>query len=307
MRKFKIKNRRKRKYVKKSELASSFSSVQSLTVGVVPLILMAIAFCTTFLISNPSTLSSAKLPEVILPEVQFTWELPALPEFELPSLPTLSSLPTLTLPDMPTITFPNIIPQVTAGFTSIANGIGAFIQATIQAINTLGMNLYILVEKFVTILDPTPIFIALGKFSSNVLLYTGDTIVKTYSALGNSLTLAATAVRDFTLVSVTALGDAITNAVTFLDDLTLRITQTLTVWTNTTIKAVGDALNAFVWFIGTPFRALGVFFAELGVTLTPLNNFLADSFDQSLNELSVGGETLFQSTNYVSETVAEQK
>jgi hypothetical protein len=52
MRKFVIKNRHKRKYTKKSEVVSSYSSAKT-AYGMIPLIIMLIAFMSTIVISTP--------------------------------------------------------------------------------------------------------------------------------------------------------------------------------------------------------------------------------------------------------------
>src|SRR5438128_1480934 len=106
MKKFKIKNRQKRKYIKKQELAASLSSAQAFTVGIIPLLLMAIAFFATFLISNPqfatNAVNSIHLIQPSLPEINLTFELPTitLPAITLPTinLPTVS-MPQLSVPE----------------------------------------------------------------------------------------------------------------------------------------------------------------------------------------------------------------
>src|SRR5471030_899794 len=89
MRKFVVKNRQKRKYVRKSQKTSSYSFSKTFY-GTLPLLIMAIAFMATVIISPTfrTTLSNFKftIQPIHLPSLQFSSL--QLPKFSVGS-PTL--------------------------------------------------------------------------------------------------------------------------------------------------------------------------------------------------------------------------
>lgn len=280
MRKFKIKNRKKRKYIKKSESAMSFSSVQSLTVGVIPLVLMAIAFFATTLMYNPS-LARLSHPEVSLPEVNISFEMPAIPQITLPapdftfSRPELPEITVPTLPSIPKLTFLNPIPQIAAALYMVA-----------QTINNSSTALIFLIESAATHTQHIGIVII------TFITTTVDIIVSVATA-------AATTVQHALHISVSALGSFF---IQLLRVITIGINGVF-VWVQGALQASVDMWNGFLWFIGTPFRALGKSVNEINIYLTPFYNYLIHAVNQSANELAAGGETLRQGTSYVTTTI----
>src|SRR3712207_5890437 len=86
MKNFKIKNRRKRKYVKKNNLTSSLSLTHSLTLGILPAVLIAIPFIAMYLIykfpiiSLQIPLALPSTPTITLPEIRFELSLASIPQ-----------------------------------------------------------------------------------------------------------------------------------------------------------------------------------------------------------------------------------
>jgi hypothetical protein len=138
MRKFKIKNRTKRKYVKKHDLAVSLSQTQSLTLGVIPMLLVVIAFLATFFIANPP-LNQPVLPEIQIPEMSLPQiSLPAIeiPQLKTPEIHLSFEWPKLPQIEIPHVSLPNPVPPIAAAFTSLGNGGSGIINSTLDGIDT---------------------------------------------------------------------------------------------------------------------------------------------------------------------------
>lgn len=286
MKQFKRKNRQKRKYVKKHDLESSLSHVLPLTLGVVPMLLMAVAFFTTFIISNPQVAKSAEanlsfhLPSIDIPEVTFPTI--SIPEVSLPELPKLS-LPQVDFTfELPAFTMPDLISPAISAFIMFSNGITTAIDAGIHGIDVSGKFLIRTAAQTVSV-------ISFGITSAEHW---------TITALSEILTAVVN-------ISV-SLGNGTVSVFRFVGQVSLITEQAIVHWVQVAWKVFVNGLNAFIWFIGTPFRALGDYSYKVGVALSPVTNFIGSSFNHAVNDFNTGANGLRQSANYVSGSVETQ-
>lgn len=320
MKKFKIKNRQKRKYVKKNELATSFSKTQTLTVGLVPLLLMAIAFFATILMYNPvlSTipvptiqLSQPQLPD--MPKVEVKIPMPVLPEFKF-ALPAMPESPRLTLPEAPKIVMPNITPYFGAAYTSLRDIFTSTTQQMLLEADTLRIEMSAFAVRTAVFLDPRPFLSAAGSITLYGMQQIGMTIIRGYSNMGQFiLTVTQLTARGIILAAQTisnALQKAAAVSLAGISKLSVMIqkfaiiaTQTVISGTQTAIKATVNGLTAVVWFLGTPFRAINDYFDRVGKFMAPYIAFFDNAVTQATKDLEVGGKTLMNSTSYVTTTV----
>jgi hypothetical protein len=297
MRKFKVKNRQKRKYVKKQELAASFSHVYSLTLGIIPVLLMAIAFFTTFLISNPQYVTlpiqnthlgmpampvHLHLPKITLPSLDLASSMPRVNfSFDMPTF----SLPTVAIPELPQFTIPNVMPSLTASLFTGVQALGA------------GGNWLLMTGGYAAaVLDPRPLLSSTGSYMITAAQQASSAAFYGFSTTGQFIGLSAAAVWTVaTNVSYT-IGQLISHAM-----------HTIFFWIETAFTTIIDAWNAFLWFIGTPFRAIRHTMDETAIALAPFFNAVSYYLGQATEELRTGGNNLIQSTNYVTTTVSDQK
>ncbi len=160
MKKFKVKNRPKRKYVKKNDLAQSYSSVQSLTVGLVPLLLMAIAFFTTIIMTSSYTANlnlpsmSLSLPQISIPKTTFPEikvNTPALPKITIPEIPAIA---------LPKVTIPNPFPMIEKGISNFIIALGTSMEIAIENLRAIFENISSTTLLFLTSIRNGVIYIS---------------------------------------------------------------------------------------------------------------------------------------------------
>ena len=339
MRKFKIKNRKKRKYIKKADLAASFSHVHSLTLGIIPMLLMAIAFFTTFLISNPQavvlpiksirltmptlpslpvlpkvTLPQVAIPEITLPDIEINFDMPELPQLALPSFPQFT-LPVVTIP---IITIPNVMPSITASVIVLLHALDILIQTGIQGLTDSGNWLLATAGQVAIACDPRPLLISSGRVVLLMTEQAGNATAYGFTTAGQFIAYSASAVWTAVVNVSLLMVHAITTFVQVSIDISVHIATMVTQFISHLVQlvvaslqaavfGVVNAWNGFIWFIGTPFRALGHAMDETAIVMTPFFNFISYSLGKATDELRSGGNTLIQSTNYVTSSVSTQK
>ena len=262
MRKFKVKNRRKRKYVKKHDLASSLSLTHTLTIGMLPALLIAIPFIATYLVYN-FTIPSVALPQ--MPEIVFHFTLPSLPQINLPqmTLPAAPEMPEVSAPTVPTITVPDYTQVIVTMYRNV-----------ITTISTLGAQTVMATGQLLSLLDPRPFLLITVQAISTTVEHTIVTTEAEWTATGELMV---------------QLGMLSSNALISLWGIVYA-------WLHWLGTAIINGWNAFVWFIGTPFRALDASAKELQQASSPVGSFFEDSFRVALNEFTSGFNTLTGST-----------
>jgi hypothetical protein len=273
MRKFKVKNRRKRKYVRKQELATSLSQAQSLTLGVIPVLLIAIAFFATFMIGNPQMATSA-LADLRVGQPS----LPDLPQISLPQI----SVPQISLPDisvpaitMPKITFSFDLPDVSLPAIAVP-------EVTFPHMPSFSLPQITMPDLLTPI---TTLFIATGRTLTGAINTGLDDIDNLGNFLGHSISHTSSDLWK----GLVGVSYATVHGLTVAG------------------KAIIDGLNAFFWVLGTPFRYIGSVMHKFVVAITPFVTYINHAFAAALNQLKEGGNTLIKGANTVSSTMAPHK
>lgn len=212
MRKFKIKNRRKRKYVKKSSAPASLSFTSTITIGIIPLVFAAVAFFTIYLISNPLTMLS-------------------LPSFSMPAMPELPEIQ-----PMPAITLPDISPLLAAGYESAQIVMSSLLSGLIAAYHA---SILTLQREFMTAeanWEATGNFIIFSLYAVVGMIQFGFTITM------QAVTYAAVQITQ----TVNALQQIFTTLMLFLIAMTNALIQSLSdfFWfLGTPFRTLGESIN----------------------------------------------------------------
>ena len=305
MKKFKVKNRPKRKYVKKNDLAQSYSSVQSLTVGLVPLLLMAIAFFTTIIMTSSYTANlnlpsmSLSLPQISIPKTTF-------PEIKVntPALPKIT-IPEILAITLPKVTIPNPFPMIEKGISNFIIALGTSMEIAIENLRAIFENISSTTLLFLTSIRNGVIYISEQIFTAlhsglmalgmMFLFFIPSVISGTINVAVNTL-LAIQNMYSQTLSTIHTFGN-------MLQQISIQCLETTINLSTAALNATINGFNALVWFLGTPFRALHAYSIELGRALAPYGQFLADAFKHASDDLNQGGENLVNGTVYVTNTV----
>lgn len=300
MRKFKIKNRRKRKYVKKNELAASYSSVQSLTVGLAPLLLMTVAFFTTVLMYNPPAISIYTLPKV---------------SFALPEVPTIT-IPTpgyrFSFPEIPEITAPNIIipnpvPFLAALVERMSQAVNVGTKAIVTSVSAVTSKVASAIAHTLTLLDPRPGLSTVG--ATSVVIYE-QASVSIVSGVADAYAIIAQSLHtniSGTIQTMITMGNAVQHAYTVtttaIGKFIVQVATSVIRWIHVAIATTINAINSFIWFLGTPFRALHAYSVEASIAMAPYLQFVQSSLQEASDGLAKGGETIVNGSVYVTSTV----
>lgn len=296
MRKFKIKNRRKRKYVKKNQWSNSLAHTQSITVGIIPAVLMAVAFFTTLLIANPpetTYIPSFSMPHAAIPA-------PELPNWEI----TISapSIPVVQLPALPAIILPDIEPYMISSYSLATNTVNSFLQSAYYAFEAFGT---FLITSFILTWHTAVLSLQqAGSAVESTWTATGHSMIAGTAALWDTTTTTARALYTAFLISMQVSGDALTAFSLTVQYNAVQAVTVLSFWLETAMTVLVKALSDFIWFLGTPFRALFAALDNLILFLTPFYNFLINSLEHALHDLAAGGEALRQGTVYISDSVS---
>lgn len=322
MKKFKIKNRQKRKYVKKSDLASSLSSVQSFTVGLVPLVLMAIAFFTTVIMYNPpiKSLPNASgafhmpaVPVVDLPKINFTFTipempkivLPEIPKLSLPSIPSVPSMPKITLPKiiLPKIVLPNFGTGMLTILSGIANTVGTSVQTIIKVVDIIEIRLTVFALKTAALLDPRPLLISSVQGVISLIQKTLQTLSSGIVLIQVRSLEVITHFVDGFITSTQKTVHTLQETSKVLLQFTIHAIKIIITWLQNLFSAIIKAVNDFIWFLGTPFRVIGQYAANIHQSLLPFYNWMGRSLENTKNELSIGGNNLMKGSAFVGSAI----
>lgn len=313
MKKFKVKNRPKRKYVKKSDLAQSYSSTQSLTVGLVPLVLMAIAFFTTVFMTSSYT-ANLNLPAIRI-------SLPEIPKVQLPQMlmpktyfPEIKmnapELPKIATAEMPTVTFPRI--TIPNPFPVIENGLNSFITAVGTSMHITSTNIRAVIDylSLSTILLLTSVREGIVSTAEHIFIASVSFVTAIGRACSFFLQTIVTGILHLSTSTVSAIQHAYSSTISafrafglMVQEVSIQFLQTIVTVSNAALNATINGFNAFMWFLGTPFRALHAYSIEIGNILAPYGQFLAAALKHASDDLNQGGENLVNGTVYVSTTV----
>lgn len=244
MRKFKVKNRPKRKYTRKTEQQYSNDLLtKSIFVGIIPLIVVAIALYSILLISQNLRLETPtiELPTFQPPTVSFSWD----------------------------------------WSISIIANISLFLEQTKQSLILLGTQTVIYTQALgvslgtafiwvATMLDPRPFLVIIGQgiYSLSVTIFQmfqfvmqmAQNIMQVYATiLWNSTQFI------FQIVSLTFsyILHFITMILNTLWDFALATSQVIASWAHIAFVRLVAMIDATLYFLGTPFRALAAFWIQI--------------------------------------------
>lgn len=244
MRKFVIKNRQKRKYIKKTEEFHSFSFSKTMY-NLLPLLIMLIAFMATLVISAPLRDQLSHI------RVSFT-----LPEFSLD----------------------NPLNANKALLTNTIQGSAALWTACVTLFVILGQSLgkiSVTIIHLFALFDPRPLFLLIGTSVMTV----GDIFVQMINLLMQSLIkISALLVHYIILISslivtgVTIVSSIIIQLVGTFVHFLLMIAQVIGAWLLSVIVAIGKAIDTIVLtivhVIEIPFNVLGAFWEQIKPYIT---------------------------------------
>jgi hypothetical protein len=322
MSKFVVKNRQKRKYVRKSEKSSSYSFSKTFY-GTLPILIMAVAFMATIIIS-PSFRNTFSNFKFILHPIQF-------PVLQIPKL----QLPTFSIGN-PLLFFQTIIfdiNQLNAGlvniFTALWISLSTFFVASFSATGSAA-------ARNIVIFDPRPLLNTLSSDSATVgysLFYAGSFvtlyIVDTCKTLLHlSLFSQTTSINEVSFVL-----SYIVHAISIGFQLILTITSTLLqiiiktiifiaqfttnvayiVWAMlfrivtivwqaifSIITAIGSwissVVHAIVHIIEIPFKTLDAF----GLAMKPYVDFFGRHVAMTGEDFSNGVSSIGKAASYMS-------
>jgi hypothetical protein len=250
MRKFKIKNRQKRKYTRKSVHASSFPHSQAISAGLLPLLILAIALVTTVIMSQAKGQTYAI-------------------DYSLP-------IPQPKLPDIGNVVqnIPNLFNNPIAFVTSIYTLSIDFMQ---QLWITIGYWFALLAH----LLDPRP-FIALTIRSIMFFIQTmvqfaiilgmgivtaGTVVLQAFITVGNAIANTMASMSYAIASFILFIAAAIMHGLTFVGAILLIIAKTL-IHIVTTIALflfvkVSAFINGVVNIIEIPFKILWAFWLQI--------------------------------------------
>lgn len=252
MKKFKVKNRKKRKYIRKISSAD-ISSSKTAFIGITPFLSIAIAFLTTTVINaNPFStipfhhsitfswptivIPTFQLPEIAIskpdinfPEINLTplWQtVSRIPTFVQNTLQLLNPLPFLLA--ISTAFFFTIIHSLQFMTTAIISGISQFIVFDVFVItNFLGSVYDAILNMWRAVQLITQGILLLSLMLYNLLLYIGKSIIVGLSFIGHKFTLAMNAISTTIQIPFKILGEYYQQIKPYLDILGMHINQSL--------------------------------------------------------------------------------
>lgn len=264
MKKFKVKNRPKRKYVRK-EIVSHSSFSNTLALGVFPLLLMGIAFLATYLISHPPTEN--------ISHIEFRSHVPSL--------------------SIPTVTFGSSVGY----FQYLLNSIAAWTTSAVSSIAHVKITI-----PWISI-DPQPLLISVGQ-DITIFVSQTITLLELYSSVLiqyeiNSLTgVSSLLVELFPLFhqTLSLVGQSIWQVMMVIGHVSVYAAHGMIQFLTATGKEISTAWNGFVYWLGAPFRIAAVHLIQF----KPFYDFISSSLQHSTNDLIKNLSTLFHFTSHFS-------
>lgn len=276
MRKFVVKNRQKRKYVRKSEKQSLYSFSKT-TYGILPILIMAVAFMATLVISTPFRDSLLHLKFTLkIPQFSFTNPLP----FFLGLGDMISQLFTIGINA--------IISLVNSIFTFFTNFIISVSQIRInlgyQPAITLTNNDFLSISTFIAktsvvffqeiihLVVSAYIFVnfvtnTLNRLLIYLLLSAIQFTISSTEIFAPEISKAALSAWQMTIQFGILLGNAIINLSLFIFHIVLLVLTTLYAWISiaveTTIHAITSVVDKIIYSIEIPFKVISNFFNQL--------------------------------------------
>lgn len=255
MRKFKVKNRQKRKYTRKNVPAPSLSLERGIGASLLPFLILAFALFTTMIISH-----NLREQDLV---IEFSFQLPTistkpLQQF-LSDVPSLLQEPTAFAASLWTLVVDSVI-----GFGSYLSALSS---STISAMTNGLIQLAIL-------LDPRPIFIAIGQGTQFIWTSTISGLAQLFQAIIFAINYIALSLAAFFMLIGQTIAwtaqlvfsgfvwicntilDALIIVSNFLTTVTLTIAHAIVVAVQFTIAKVTAFIDALLYFLGTPFRML---------------------------------------------------
>jgi hypothetical protein len=224
MRKFVVKNRRKRKYVRKSQKNSEFAFSKTLF-GMLPVLIMGIAFMATVVISAPFRNS--------LSHVRFTFQLPQISYTN------------------PTLFFQTLFSDV----AQIGLFATAFVQALWISIHNSFTTIGYAVDQSIYNLNPLPIFVLLGNWYQTFMNTLANSIGAVTQIISNALGVGA---QTASSASVSASTGISTFALSFISSLAMAGQIVIgfgTIFLQTIIKSVIFSTQITLWICSFVFYA----------------------------------------------------
>jgi hypothetical protein len=296
MRKFVIKNRQKRKYIKKSEQQSSLSFIKTLY-GMLPLLIMMVALMTTMIITSPLRDPQAS--------IRFTFDLPTI-SFQNPF-----------------IFFQTLADFLGEGFLAFVSGFATLIDSFIHILQS-GVNSALYT---VMLLDPRPLFLVIGSgFMTivvaisfmctqiiHVLLTLFLIISYFFQLFVTSIAITSTAVLHFIGTTIIAAGrSAVTVVVTLTQVMSVigltifhffvMVGQTVIAWIWSVLVAfavfINHLIDAIVQGIEWPFKIIGAFLYKF----KPVGDMLGKHIALAASDLGGCFSNFGKTINYLSST-----
>lgn len=319
MKKFIIKNRRKRKYVKKSEKNSGYTFAKTLY-GMLPMLIMVIAFMATIVISTPFRNS--------LSHVRLTFQLPQL-SLENPILFVQTLI--FDISQVGSL-LSAIITAIWMGMYDFFTAAGSAIVQSIYSLNPMPLlrfigESFIVVGTFfvscadIVVLTISSAFVQLAQSLSSAFTMTGSATV----GLTSSIFQVALIVGQFIITAVSLIIQTLFNAANFSTQITLWtstiVLHTIIIITSVAIQfiifvggialslisyafietsqVISDGLNKLITVIEIPFKILGSF----GLKMKPYVDVFMKHIEMTFQDLSDG----FHDLGEVSKSMSSSK
>ncbi len=302
MKKFKVKNRQKRKYTRHTVPQSTFS-LRTLAVGLLPLLILAVAFGTTLLMNLNLREQTSSIPNPTLEIPTLTLPTIVLPTFTAPTFQApIITFPTFTLPTVttPEISFPEVsTPKPNApdfsGFTNF-----------LQLIISMFLKAFI---AFLVIPDSRPFWAIIvqalsalsismglmGNLTLNGFVRVGDLLLQSISLVGTNIAAGSQTISAAAIEYAIRAGQILATSSLFIFEKTIWLFMVLLNGTITVLLFIVHAVSAFadgvVRVVMIPFQVLGAFWLKikpyvdiLGAHMGMAGADLANGVD-SFNEL----------------------
>lgn len=269
MRKFKVKNRPKRKYTRKTEHQYSNDLLtKSIFVGIIPLIVVAIALYSTLLISQNLRVETPtiELPTYQPPTISFSWDW------------SISIIANISL----------FLEQTKQSLTLLGTQTVIYTQA-------LGVSLGTAFVWIAAMLDPRPLFIILGQgiYSVSVTIFQIFQLVM--QTTQNTMQVYATVLWETAQFIFQIVGITISYIIHFIAivlntlwDFAIATSHVIASWAHIAFVKLVAMIDATLYFLGTPFRALAAFWIQI----KPYVDVLLAHVQMTFNDFNNGVKSL---------------
>ncbi len=295
MKKFKIKNRPKRKYVRKNSATVNFSASRAALFGMVPFVLFALVFFVTIILSNQALSQLTKLNlSITLPTISYE-PLTQVYEKIQQSIPTITPI---TLPAMPKITVQIPTIDLQQPLRQLTNAVTEIIQTLQNILTTLSIICYKTINNLLSLLDPRPLFPIL--FNSVAVLvsttisfvsFLVQTVIRIYIMQFTITSFLLHMALQLALATITTTQQILIHviqAILSLVEITIRTTISfilalthaiatglIIVW-----QKIVSTTQAMLTIIETPFRIMGIYYKKVEPSLIYFFSLIKHAADE---------------------------